>query len=515
MAEEEKKLLGSEFKEKLLSKISDVGQSISQRAQEDDPDSWSDEAARLAVGTAQTAGAIAGAPVIKETLSVLDFPFYMLRQSAGAVMEHGFGVDPWYGQTAVGVGEVFAGGKGLVTGAKKLKKAKMLDIAKRNDVKMHMVNYIDSTADIVPTANPSLDELLDIQRQVKYPPLKIVRGSEVPQSVRTAFRTDLGMALGDDGLIDYIAMKERYKTSPTGGRLAIEAIETPTVRGTKRSRGRHIPPKDVKRIRDSYAEEFDLDKIGIKKEEIQIHHDLALKSSVGILDGLKYNSPLYHDTIEVFLKEMVETGNMKKNLRWVFGRSTHKGTPHYLVHKYYEDVIGLSGEKWFTPEVLKQMRHSPEFRLDLARELAKEAKRSKAIVAQAMDTIKIVHSKKLNISEAEDLVERLSKFDNDGYIKTIGKQYQVPNMEQLIRDIQFQDLMERIDIPAKKITNPDALHALRIAVESGQSSVKARRTQLEEKFGKQLTFVFDEMTPEKFQAIERLYGRAGKGGTKL
>ena len=75
MAEEDKKLLGSELKEKLLSKISDVGQSISQRAQEDDPDSWSDEAARLAVGTAKTAGAIAGAPVIKETLSVLDFPF--------------------------------------------------------------------------------------------------------------------------------------------------------------------------------------------------------------------------------------------------------------------------------------------------------------------------------------------------------------------------------------------------------------------------------------------------------
>ena len=126
MAEEEKKLLGSELKERLLSKISDVGQSISQRAQEDDPDSWSDEAARLAVGTAQTAGAIAGAPVIKETLSVLDFPFYMLRQSAGAVMEHGFGVDPWYGQTAVGLGEVALGGKGLVTGAKKLRHAQQV-----------------------------------------------------------------------------------------------------------------------------------------------------------------------------------------------------------------------------------------------------------------------------------------------------------------------------------------------------------------------------------------------------
>jgi len=158
MAEEDKKLLGSEFKERLLSKISDVGQSVSQRAQEDDPDSWSDEVARLAVGTAQTAGAIAGAPVIKETLSVLDFPFYMLRQSAGAVMEHGFGVDPWYGQTAVGVGEVLAGGKGLVTGARKattgIKKVQaiskaedIMNFRRKQELGLRMMSKIDDVPD--------------------------------------------------------------------------------------------------------------------------------------------------------------------------------------------------------------------------------------------------------------------------------------------------------------------------------------------------------------------------------
>lgn len=116
---EDKKLIGSETKERLLTAIEGGIQSVYERAQEDDPTSLSDEAARLGVGTAELVGNVAGAPVIKQTLSVLDFPFWVARQSAGGVLEHGFGVDPFYGQAAVGVGEVFLGGKGLVSGATK------------------------------------------------------------------------------------------------------------------------------------------------------------------------------------------------------------------------------------------------------------------------------------------------------------------------------------------------------------------------------------------------------------
>jgi phosphoribosylformylglycinamidine (FGAM) synthase PurS component len=71
--------------------------------------------------------------------------------------------------------------------------------------------------------------------------------------------------------------------------------------------------------------------------------------------------------------------------------------------------------------------------------------------------------------------------------------------------------MERINIPAKQISDPKAITALRIAAETGQSAFKAVR---EAKYGKQLEFVFDQMTPQKYQTIERLYGRGGKGGTK-
>ena len=116
---EDKKLIGSETKERLLTAIEGGVQAVYERAQEDDPTSLSDEAARLGVGTAELVGNVAGAPVIKQTLSVLDFPFWVARQSAGGVLEHGFGVDPFYGQAAVGVGEVFLGGKGLVSGATK------------------------------------------------------------------------------------------------------------------------------------------------------------------------------------------------------------------------------------------------------------------------------------------------------------------------------------------------------------------------------------------------------------
>jgi len=120
MAEEEKKdLLGSETIDKIYSYLGDTTQSIYQRAQEDDPTSLTDEAARLGVGTAEFVGNVAGAPVIKQTLQALDLPFYLLRQGTGGVLEHGFGVDPRVGHLAVGTAEVFVGGKGLVSGATK------------------------------------------------------------------------------------------------------------------------------------------------------------------------------------------------------------------------------------------------------------------------------------------------------------------------------------------------------------------------------------------------------------
>ena len=378
------------------------------------------------------------------------------------------------------------------------------------DLQAHLVNYIDSTADIVPTANPSVDDILDIQRQILHPPLSVVRGSEVPQSVRTTWITDLGIPM-TDGVIDVTAAQGRYRYSPSSGRDAIAAVMTPTVRGTKRGRGIEITKAYRQQIQREMAAEFNLPQMGIRPSQIQIHHNMALKSTVPILHGLKYNSPLYHDVIDVFLSESVSPGNMPDDLIGVIGRIGDDGTPHNLVHKYYADTIGLSGEKWFTPEVLKQMQHSPEFRLDLAKELAHEVKRSEAIVTQAMETLKLTRSRTLNISEAEDLVERLAEFDDDGYIKTIGKEYQVPNMEELIRDIQFQDVMERINIPARQISDPNAITALRIAAETGQSAFKAVR---EAKYGKQLEFIFDQMTPQKYQAIERLYGRGGKGSIK-
>ena len=237
MAEEEKKdLLGSETIDRIYSYLGDTTQSIYQRAQEDDPTSLTDEAARLGVGTAELVGNVAGAPVIKQTLQVLDLPFYLLRQGTGGVLEHGFGVDPRVGHLAVGTAEVFVGGKGLVRGATKgAKLARKGAFASRHaiqetidasraarlarkgkfwrspdagkmsplddawkpgditgpkktytqtaprtaypdaippdpwnppDLQAHLFNYIDSTADVAPPVNPSVDDILRIQEEL-------------------------------------------------------------------------------------------------------------------------------------------------------------------------------------------------------------------------------------------------------------------------------------------------------------------------------------------------------------
>ena len=115
------RLRGEQLMDNLVSYIDTGMQKVVETAATDDPDSYWDDAARAGLGAAQWVGNVASTPGISHTLRVLDSPFWVARQSAGGVLEHGLGVDPRYGHAAVGVGEFFVGGKALTGVAKKAK----------------------------------------------------------------------------------------------------------------------------------------------------------------------------------------------------------------------------------------------------------------------------------------------------------------------------------------------------------------------------------------------------------
>ena len=132
---------------------------------------------------------------------------------------------------------------------------------------------------------------------------------------------------------------------------------------------------------------------------------------------------------------------MEGNLFGVVGGSKEVKTPHGIVHKFYKDKIGESGELFFTDDVLERMTYSKQFRLMKARELAQIIKNSEEIVREAQQVFKDLYSIKTvtkgkDITAFDDFVERLSKKDEFGLDKLIDPDYQLSDMKNIVKDIK-------------------------------------------------------------------------------
>lgn len=172
-----------------------------------------------------------------------------------------------------------------------------------------------------------------------------------------------------------------------------------------------------------------------------VHHIAALKAVMGIWDGLQLDSRLYREVSSAIMEEIpgLGLGDNPSNLLGVVGSTSNVGTPHWLVHRFYANTLGESGEKFFTPQVLEQMRVSRGYRIAKARELGKIIAESERIVRNAQT----VYQKLYGVTRdmPEDLVESLHDIP-------IDNEYTVPVLKNLIKDIiQDFDQMknERID----------------------------------------------------------------------
>jgi len=116
-----------------------------------------------------------------------------------------------------------------------------------------------------------------------------------------------------------------------------------------------------------------------------VHHIAALKGVMGIYDKVGFHSKLMLEVNDVFYKKLKGLGGQQGNFARLIGMKSDKGSPHYLTHAFLDDAIGPDGSKFFTPQVLRDMNASDNYRLRKAAELADIIEDSYKVAQKAQD----------------------------------------------------------------------------------------------------------------------------------
>ena len=185
--------------------------------------------------------------------------------------------------------------------------------------------------------------------------------------------------------------------------------------------------------------------LGLKAKDFQLHHLVPLKASIPLYHGLKYGSEEWWKLTAYLLKKHIKPGDSADNLKWVFGSrgmttikrpqggSYKMKSPHSVSHTFADEKLGPDGRKFFTDEVLTNIKNNPESRWGYAEKFVHITRDSFDITNLAEE---MLNTKWKNLSlDVEDITRTLNKLDDDGYISSIPKQYQVDEINRMIAEI--------------------------------------------------------------------------------
>ena len=455
---EEKKLVGEQLLDDITSHLTGIGKSVIEASKEDDT-TWTDDAIRLGLGGAKNVGNVLNAPGIRQALQALGAPAWIVGQGLGWTLEKA-GVDPRYGHIAGEVGEWFIPFYGAAKLVKKAKQAAVglnaiSDVSKATKATNVAADVAAATKASEKTAKirglttqQALEQdglLMSIKRNIdgfddlsnanllnqqpwfqkldafeqqrlidELPQLMADMRRAVDDPLSMGFRTALGRArigestgrrlLDDADVMRYNEMRQASHDLPNKGRDWLQIYMTDKYSDLNtfgQQRIRRLPE-----LRDEFAELIaNFPGLG---RQVQIHHIAALKATMGIFDGLQKGSRLHTDVANQLLKHIPGLGDESKNLLGVIGASNKAGTPHGLVHAFYREIIGESGELFFTTEVLNRMRYDRAFRLQKADELGRIIAESHNIVKTAMEQLKKTQTPDITLY---DVLRRVSKLD--------------------------------------------------------------------------------------------------------
>tara|TARA_A100001037_G_scaffold76309_1_gene68423 strand:- start:44 stop:1969 length:1926 start_codon:yes stop_codon:yes gene_type:complete len=288
------------------------------------------------------------------------------------------------------------------------------------------------------------------------------------------------------------------RTRGVSGRDFLEAFQTPvTIGGASRGvdfgtyRNMNVP-----KLREAFGPA--LDALGLPRNAAQIHHIAALHGISGIFHKLGYNSPIYREVVDTILAELPEfargIGSMSGNLMPIISGSAD--SPHYYAHLFYTDVIGKDGGKFFTPEVLKNMVKSKNYRIQKAKELGQIIAQAERIASQAQTVYEQLYAQGTSIPFSE-IMDVMMQLNIEGKLprNIMSPRYQVKAIGNLIKDInlalEIEQLNPSLDVMLILQTkNRRNVQMLRDVIAGGGTGEDAQR------------------------ALNKLYGKPLKGGDK-
>ena len=111
------------------------------------------------------------------------------------------------------------------------------------------------------------------------------------------------------------------------------------------------------------------------------------------------------------------------------GKAADPDTPHGIAHKLYNDITPT----FFSKAEMKKIREVPGYRIKKAEQWAGIVKKSEDAILEAHRVWEVLNPK-ITMS-FDELVDEMSKLDNLGLNKAIDKNYQVPDIQNIVLEI--------------------------------------------------------------------------------
>ena len=193
---------------------------------------------------------------------------------------------------------------------------------------------------------------------------------------------------------------------------------------------------------------------GLTVQDIQSHHINPLYDSIHLFDGVKWGSDEYWEIISELIGSgarpgIVQRGDDVTNVIRTIGKSSLTDTPHGIAHAYYKDIVPT----FFSKSERDLMKLDPGYRLQKTKEWARIVNQSEDIVVKAHKAWTALNPK--SRMPFDELVEQMAEYDNMGILKGVSIKYQVKDIQELVKQINFEAIIE--PLPTRTFKNIDEI----------------------------------------------------------
>ena len=269
-------------------------------------------------------------------------------------------------------------------------------------------------------------KLVAYQKSMRNPNIPLQTRLDLSGSVR-------GSSYRVSEPFDYFEFKEQSKFMRDKGRRFLSIFQA----GITNYGASKAANFEVNRPNITNPLKIEYSSTNLPETSFQVHHKGALKAIMGNYHGLDIGSPVFNKVTDAILEEIpwMGLGDNPENWMGIIGSTADKDTPHYLAHKYYNKIVGPSGEKFYTKEVVERMMVDEDFRIQKAREMGRIINKSNQIVTQATELWELGFSNKQRFKNFDALVNHLSKFDELGYNALSDPEYEAGVFTDIITQI--------------------------------------------------------------------------------